>query len=567
MKLPTLRGREPNPILVKELRTMFRSKMFIRFLYLSTGLLGLLVLSSGALMASGNVPPARVGRMVFHLFFGVALATLALVAPAQAAATITSERETGTYESLLLTGMDPARIVRGKLAASYASFVLVLVAFAPIVGIAFLFGGVAPGNVFFGFYGLLLVLAPAVGLGVALSARLTSTRVSVLLTSVLFAPAALFGTVMMGVAGDEAKRPWGLTVEGPFWFTEALATRFFEPDTFGLLVLLPLYAAAMSLWFFGASAVAALRPAAEDRSTPFKRWTLVLLAGIVPISAGLMALVEPSDVRPLTGIGVGMTGFVVAFLALLYGDEAPLPPRDLERRRREGKPLPLLVRAFGPGAVPTARFALLAVVAAPLLALVSHVGTALRVHPPRYEATDALGLGVLTLGNAAVGAALATFGATLRVALKSGVAARVLTLAVAVGLVILPLLLQVVTDAEALAGRRADVPLSMLLSPIGHLLVGGRVLDEQWAGPRFMEGLVPIAMYGLAALLCFGVLAARVRRVRSEVHAAREARVERARLRAAERHSQPSVPPPPAALEDLAQEVARRASEPPAADG
>ncbi len=45
--------RDPNPILVKELRATFRTKLFIRFLSLSTGLVAILVLSVGAAVATG----------------------------------------------------------------------------------------------------------------------------------------------------------------------------------------------------------------------------------------------------------------------------------------------------------------------------------------------------------------------------------------------------------------------------------------------------------------------------------------------------------------------------------
>ncbi|MDH5492151.1 MAG: hypothetical protein OEY14_09370, partial [Myxococcales bacterium] len=52
---------DPNPILLKELRSIFRTKLFIRFLYLSTGMLALIVLAGGATIATGPVAPADVG--------------------------------------------------------------------------------------------------------------------------------------------------------------------------------------------------------------------------------------------------------------------------------------------------------------------------------------------------------------------------------------------------------------------------------------------------------------------------------------------------------------------------
>ena len=50
---------DPNPILLKELRATFRTALFIRFLYLLTGFVGLFVLTWGAFLASGEMPPKR----------------------------------------------------------------------------------------------------------------------------------------------------------------------------------------------------------------------------------------------------------------------------------------------------------------------------------------------------------------------------------------------------------------------------------------------------------------------------------------------------------------------------
>src|SRR5215831_414468 len=83
--------RDPNPILVKELRATLRTNLFVRFLYLSTGLLGLIVLVTGAAVASGDMTPATVGQLVFQLFFGTALLVISLVAPGYASAAITAE--------------------------------------------------------------------------------------------------------------------------------------------------------------------------------------------------------------------------------------------------------------------------------------------------------------------------------------------------------------------------------------------------------------------------------------------------------------------------------------------
>ena len=46
---------DPNPILLKELRATFRTALFIRFLYLTAGLVALLVLTWGAVNAGERI--------------------------------------------------------------------------------------------------------------------------------------------------------------------------------------------------------------------------------------------------------------------------------------------------------------------------------------------------------------------------------------------------------------------------------------------------------------------------------------------------------------------------------
>ena len=112
--------REPNPMLVKELRSTFRAKLFIRLLYLSTLALGLIILTLGAMMSSGNRPPAETGQFIFQAFFTVATIIASISAPAYGATTFTSEKKAHTYESLLLTGIRQWILVRGKFIAIFS---------------------------------------------------------------------------------------------------------------------------------------------------------------------------------------------------------------------------------------------------------------------------------------------------------------------------------------------------------------------------------------------------------------------------------------------------------------
>lgn len=533
--------RDPNPILVKELRTIFRTKLFIRFLYLSTGLVALIVLASGAAMAADSLAPAQVGQIVFQFFFSMALTVLCLIAPAHAATALTGERETGTYESLVLTGMDPARIVWGKFLASFGVFLLVIVAFAPIVGIAFLFGGISPLHVVIGFYGLVLVLAPAVALGVAFSARLKSTRVSILLSLGVFVPSAFFSTIILAALGEAAERPWDLNMSGPFWFTEALANRFFELDTFLLLGVMPIYVSGMLVWFFIASAIAGVRPAAEDRSTPFKWWAVVAVTGLVGIMFGITMLWDHHDIIEAS---VGMNifwSFPIFFIALMFSNEPPLPPRLWELRRAKQGAVRRSLGLFGPGAAPTTRFAAIVVLAASF-------GSALAASAARHltfpghsdHLQSDVGLLCVAAGTAAVCLFVTSFGAWLRVVLRSGVAARVLTIAAVLVLIVLPLLTSVIIDSDSLDNLDDDPPFLVRFTPIMHFILGIEIADDGQVH-RIAEVLVPVVTYGLAAAFFWVLLESRVRRIRTAVNEQRAKREEAAAEAARSRSS--FIPP------------------------
>ncbi|MAQ19396.1 MAG: hypothetical protein CMN30_31930 [Sandaracinus sp.] len=574
---------DPNPILVKELRSSFRTKLFIRFLYLSTGLLALIVLLFGGSVASTSMPPAEVGQLVFQSFFGVALAVLCVFAPAHAAASLTGEREKSTYESLILTGMDPARIVIGKFLATYTLFAMVLVAFTPVVGIAFLFGGISPWNVVWGFYALLLFLAPATAYGVALSARLSSTRVAIFLALFTFAPFSGMATGALFGFGELATRQWGLGMEGPFWFTEALGSRFFEPDTFLLVFLMPLFVCGMAVWLFLASAIAGVRPASEDRSTPFKYWTVVAVAGLAVMLFGLTTLFEPPDMAEGGVVLLELAGFAILFVATIFQNEPPLPPRVWELRQAARGPLTRRLMLFGPGAGPTTRFAATVIVAACALFFLATAVPRWVWNPthPENAAADVAGLSV-ALGHVAVGLFVLCSGALIRVLLRSGVAARVLSQAFLIGLIILPFLIVLLGEADGFRHMDDRTPLPIRFTPIFHLILGIAIVDDEELS-RVVEVAAPVFFYGLMAFACWLALEGRVRRVRKEVDARREAS-ERAAEERARRMQQSDATPEDvaAALARVgaadaataaeiagadAGEVARRSSAPPAPPG
>lgn len=512
--------RDPNPILVKELRATFRAKLFIRFFYLSILALSFLVLTGSAMVSSGGIAPARVGAVVFQIFFTFVLGIVIVVGTAHAATTLSGEREARTLDTLLLSGMDPRRIVRGKFLASYAMLTLVLVGLAPVVGIAFLFGGVSPLHVLWGYFGLSLWLAVSVSFGVAISSRASKTRVAILLSAVIFGPVALTLVGIQTALAEAASRPWALQMEGPFWFVEALNERFFELDTFALVFLLPLFAAAMASSFFLATAVAALRPVTDDRSTVFKVWSLVGFLSVIVIFPPIASLLDGRDIDEAVFAAALLSAFPSAFFALLFMDEPSLPPPDRGGKRFRG-----LRRAVGPGAAPTLRFGLLFLGGATAVGAMVLIACNHLFGKPTPELDADAAVLVALFGNFAVVAAFLGAGTYVRTLLQNGLAARVATVAIFGVAVIAPALLSTILDRDAWDDLDEHIPLLMALSPLLPTFLGIGIFDHG-VELRLLE-LFFVTPYALVALGSWIAVERRVRKLEARAQAMRRARDQR----------------------------------------
>ncbi len=499
--------RDPDAILLKELRATFRTPGFIRFLYLSTALVGLAVVGGGAAMASGNTAPAEAGRNVFEIFFSLLLGVLCLVAPGFAATAITSEREARTYESLLLSGMSGTRIVLGKLAAYYASVGLVVVAIAPVVAVAFLFGGTSPLAVLVGFAWILMVLGVAVSFGIAVSAHVQTTRVAIVITTILAVPTAMMLASLMTAFGEGASSLWGVSLDGPFWFAHAFAQRVGELDTWMLLGFAPLYVFGMPTWFFVASAIAGVVPPSDDRSTALKIWALAAVGlGAVTLALPSYFLGSPSesgDAAVAAGIG---GSFLPFFIGLVLCNEPPLPPAP------RGTPS-LLARVLGivgPGAAGTLRFTIaLSVLGAFLLNGVACLAHHLS-HPSLFvgESYDEALL-ANAVGLATTSSCFAALAVTLRLLLRNGGAARVLSVAAFGGVVLAVLILLIAVDTSAFDRVEREVHPLLAMTPMGPVLCAVVIAGiHDPSDPRLYEHWSMIAVaavgYGFLTLAMWG---------------------------------------------------------------
>jgi ABC-type transport system involved in multi-copper enzyme maturation permease subunit len=139
---------EPNPIIVKELRSRMRGGRAF------ATLTGALILLAGcgyaiyriALVAVGytSTPLSpQIGQILFAGLVFIELMIIAAITPSVTAMAISGEKEKQTYEMLMATPLSPSSILWGKLVAALGYVFLLIFAAIPLASLVFVFGGVA----------------------------------------------------------------------------------------------------------------------------------------------------------------------------------------------------------------------------------------------------------------------------------------------------------------------------------------------------------------------------------------------------------------------------------------
>lgn len=139
-----------NPILVKEIRALFRQKRswsILTFCLVAVG--GITLLLYVSMLATNAVAPdpdirRKLGRAIFYAITLFQFIAISLVAPPFTADTITSEQEENTLDLLRTTAVPAGSIIRGKLLAGEVYTLLILVICLPVQSSVYLIGGLAP---------------------------------------------------------------------------------------------------------------------------------------------------------------------------------------------------------------------------------------------------------------------------------------------------------------------------------------------------------------------------------------------------------------------------------------
>jgi len=141
-----LAGIFDNPLIVKDGVSRMRSWQAPVIITLYLGLLGAWGFGTFVLAVvsaqTQHAVSATIGSTVFQSLAFFELALITLFTPALAAGAISGERERQTFDVLLVSRVSALGIVWGKLVASLAYVLLLILTALPLFAAVFLFGGI-----------------------------------------------------------------------------------------------------------------------------------------------------------------------------------------------------------------------------------------------------------------------------------------------------------------------------------------------------------------------------------------------------------------------------------------
>lgn len=343
---------EPNPIWIRELKQSIRRGYTPVALMLLTALMSLLLTSVGGTVGAFRAP-ASTGTTLYQTFFSLAYFVVLLLSPALAANSVVSEREGRTWEAVILTGMRPSEIARGKFLAAFTSIALYIVALAPVGALPFLFGGTTMTEVLLAFAYLFAFAALGVSFGLAVSSKMQRLGAAIVTTLLLALFLATTGFSLLGMALSFAVHElWPRIPEAhPVWLPMAYGRADFGLDYLLFLVLAPVAGLGIPAWFSYEATVANLTNEGDDRSTGLKRWFVASTATLALLFVAILFRARSSTFEASLALLVAYSLFL-AFCVFVFTGE-PLGPSRRVRGLWARAGASRLERFFGPGLLQT----------------------------------------------------------------------------------------------------------------------------------------------------------------------------------------------------------------------
>lgn len=169
-----------NPLVRKELLSLFRLKRVAAIQVIFVAVLGMIVLMTWPQEGVVSMSAQAQDSLLLSLIFGQ-LVMLVLLVPGVASVAITSEREQSTFEMLYASRLSPMQIVVGKIVAAVSYPVMLLLSGLPFVALL-AWRGAVPGDQLLWAYILLVVSAvmlAVVSLAISAVCKLSATALVV----------------------------------------------------------------------------------------------------------------------------------------------------------------------------------------------------------------------------------------------------------------------------------------------------------------------------------------------------------------------------------------------------
>ena len=182
-----------NPVLQRELLVNLRMTRAFVLLACYLGLLAIVVLLAWPEQQRLDLTNPEAARRLVNLVFLGQYLLASLMSPSFAAGAITGEKERKSYEMLLASPLRPGAIVLGKLLASLAHLLLLIVASLPIVMLCLPLGGVSLYEALAAYLALLLSVITFGMISLAASSYFRRTSAALLVSYLVILPLALAG--------------------------------------------------------------------------------------------------------------------------------------------------------------------------------------------------------------------------------------------------------------------------------------------------------------------------------------------------------------------------------------
>lgn len=490
---------EPNPIWIRELRQAARLARTPVILTVVAILMTLLIASIGGIVSS-EASPATTGVVLFQVFFSLAYFVVTVVGPAVAANSIASEREGRTWEAVILTGLSPGTIARGKFLAAFTAIGMYIVMLAPVGALPFLFGGVTATETVVAFAFLFLIALLSVAFGLSISSKMASLRAAIVVTLLLIFPITIAAFSSFGVGlSFAAHRAWPGVADGPpVWLPTAYERAPFDLRYVVFLLLIPVTVITLPAWFLYEVTVANLTSVTDDRSTGLKRWFIVAAPVLTAAAAVPVFAVTTSDRLGAALGGLSALLFFFSFCVFLFAGDPIGPSRRVTAhwdQIRAGR----LRRFLGPSVIRSAWLLLLAGV----LGLLALTGlSALAINAPGY--TTEMG-SVVVFGAYATAFFVFTtgLGAFLRARSNSALLARVLLFTFLFAVAVGPWIIAAIAGLVAASGPTHDALIVAAPSPF-FAFVMIDAIEHGTEGALIAAGVASMVGWAAVGLILIG---------------------------------------------------------------